>query len=190
MASASVELIVNQSTAIAQSTQAIEQLQTAEQTIVRYIHAATTWCSGQSFTAPETQLEFVASINGSTPSFEINIASNQLTVAENTSGACTFTSPQMLVSGLDPGTSGAHGSYFTIRANTPWTGGAHSPAVTYQFYTAVQVNLTVDSARRTIPSQIQTTVGDNVEIWNQEYSCQTDWVNDPPANLSGWTNPC
>jgi Tfp pilus assembly protein PilE len=190
MASASIEVIMNQSTSLAQSAQAIDELQTAEQTAVRDIHAATAWCAGQSFTAPETQLQFVAAVNGSTPSFEITIANDQLTLAENTTGTCSWTSSQILVTGLDPATSGLHGSYFTIRANTSWTGGAHSPAVTYRFYTAVQVTLTVDSARRTIPSQIQTTIGDNVEIWNQEYSCQTDWVTDPPANLTGWTNPC
>ena len=192
MASVTVEVIVNQSTSMAQSTQAIDQLQLGEENIVRDIHAATAWCAAQSFVAPETDLQFTASVNGAVPApaFDIKITNNQLEIAENTTGACSWTTYSTLVYNLDPSTTGAHASAFTIQVNTPWTGGAHTPGVTYQFYTSVTVSLTVDTPKPGASRVHYTSLGDVAEIWNQEYACQTAWANDPPTVITGWINPC
>ena len=192
MASVSVELIMNQSTGLAQSTQAIETLQLAQQSVVKDLHGLVSWCGGQSFASPETDLQFVSNINGvaTPPAFDIKISGTTLQVAENTTGTCTWATYSTVLYKLDPATTGAHGSYFSIKQNTSWTGGGHNPALVYQFDSSVYVQLSVDGPANGSRAVAKTTVAENVELWNQEYSCQNAWANDPPANLTGWTDPC
>jgi prepilin-type N-terminal cleavage/methylation domain-containing protein len=158
----SVGVLNARSNSMSQSSQAIDQLQMAEQTVVRYVHAATAFS-----TAPGAgQLQFTANIDKATAvTIAIKLStmgdgSEQLTVSK--SGNTMLT-----VSNLDPS------SNFTPTTITyPLVGG-----VTY--YVSIAVILTMDSPRYGAPNATKTTVADaDVQVWNIRYACQVAWQQD------------
>jgi hypothetical protein len=152
---------------MSQSSQAIDQLQIAEQTVVRYVHAAILFS-----TAPTaSQLQFTANIDKATSTFAIKLStmtdgSEQLTVSK--SGNTMLT-----VSNLDPS------SKFTPTTIT-------YDAVTY--YVSVAVILTMDSPHYGAPRATKTTAADaDVQVWNIRYACQVAWQQ---ATGGQGTTPC
>ncbi len=173
---ASVTVLNGRANGMSQSTQAIDQLQVAEQTIVRDVHAANSWCTpvptplyGCAATptatptgAPNPDLIFTANLNGATPTIEFKLVpgasgSQTLTMSKN-AGA-----PVTLLSNLDPS------STFTV----PNPVQVVAPnGTTYSYYTSIGVTLTMDSPRVGAPRVTKTTLADNtIEVWNVEYAC-------------------
>ena len=156
-----------------QKAQAINELQLAEQSVVRYVHAAA--CATPATptclftTATATELKFTADVNGATPVVDIKIipASHELTLSYNGNAA------QVLLTNLDSS------SAFTVPV-VPWTAG--SPSTTYQYDTRVGVSLTLDSPN-VASTKFKTTVVDpNIEAWNMEANCQEAWLQDPESS--------
>ncbi len=173
-------LLSGQSTSMEQQAQAIDELQLAEQSIVRYVHAAACAAPGTPTclftTATATELKFTADINGSAPAVDVKIvpASHTLTLSYNGGPA------QVLLTNLDSA------SAFTIPV-VPWTAG--SPSTTYQYDTRVGISLTLDTPS-VAAKKFQTTVVDpNIEAWNMEANCQQAWLQNPQASWAG-ALPC
>jgi prepilin-type N-terminal cleavage/methylation domain-containing protein len=169
-----------QTSSMSRQTQAIDQLQIAEQEVVRDIHAATTWCA----TPTSSQLSFVASLPN-TPVLQLTIGSGELTVAtgtyNKTQQTCgSWSTPaSALVSNLDAT------SAFTVSSPASWTGTVLGK--TYDYWPTIGVNLTVDTVGAHSGSVVKTTTADpTVEVWNQEYACQSSWQQDPGSG----TEPC
>ncbi len=182
----SVSVLNARSNSMSQSTQAIDQLQVAEQTVVRDVHAATSLCNSTSvfpctpFTqAPmATELKFNAVLDcalvppstcwSNPTSFDISIsrtAPYQLTITKGNSTA-------VLVSNLDT-SSGFTWKSVVFGSTT--------------YYTSIGVTLTMDSPRVGAPRVTTTTTADPiVEVSNVEYACQAAWRN---AGSTG-TDPC
>jgi len=191
----SVSVLNARSNSMSQSTQAIDQLQVAEQTVVRDVHAATSWCNPTSgspcttFTqAPTaTELKFNAVLDctlvppstcwSNPTSFDISISKTapyQLTITKGNSTA-------LLASNLDLGTD--------PKTGLPFSGFTWKSVLfgTTTYYTSIGVTLTMDSPRVGAPRITTTTTADtNVEVWNAEYACQTAWRN---AGSTG-ADPC
>jgi Tfp pilus assembly protein PilW len=180
----SVGVLNARSNSMSQSDQAIDQLQTAEQTIVRDIHAATSWCGYNptsttpilpctAFTqAPQAgKLVFNAVLDGSSwanpTSFTVQISGNQLSV---TKGTTTTVLASNLDAGTDPNTGLPYSGFTWQSVTFP----AASPNATY--YTSIGVTLTKDSPRVGAPRITRTTTADtNVEVWNSVLACQAAW---------------
>ncbi|GEM_PF-3556898 len=196
-----VKLISEQSTVMTTKTVDIDQLQTAEQTIVRDIHAADNvppatapWCygSGTSPSAtPSSELEFTANINGTTEAFDIKLSGGQLTVASSTTCAGLASAPVATLASNLTSSSGFTvagcanlGSCAPLPTTAPasWTGGS---GASYSFYPALGVSLTMSG-----PNGVSTTVADHiVDIWNVEDQCQAAWQVDPQTSPP-MTDPC
>lgn len=173
----SVGVLNSKSNTLSQSDQAIDQLQVAEQTVVRDVHAATSWCSppvGVTPSAPcttftqtptATELKFNAVLDSSTwsspTSFDIKLntmsdGSRQLTVSKNGGSAV------VLASNLDPT------SAFTIPNPVQVTVGTQQ----WSYYNYLGVTLIMDSPRYGARYTTKTTTADQqVEAWNVEYAC-------------------
>lgn len=172
---------------MAQTTDAINQQQVAEQTVVRDLHAATSWCK----TPTSSELEFAATLSGSTGAYDFKIASNKLTLGTATNCNGTFSAnPTVLLANVDTSSStpvSQQSGFFS------WPSASSAPssptAVTVNgtsYYTSLGVILTVDSPSVTAAHPKRTTVSDSViEIWNTEQQCQTAWVDDPVGS-----DPC
>lgn len=184
----SIELMSSNVSTMAQTTNAINQEQIAEQTVVRDLHSATSWC-----TSPTTsQLEFTATLNGTTKVYDFQISGNALTL--QTASSCppggTLSSATVLLTNVDTSSStpvSQQSGFFSWpsassnpSAPTPVTANGTS------FYTSLGVILTVDSPSVKAARPTRTTVSDSVvEIWNAEQQCQTAWVDDPVGS-----DPC
>jgi type II secretory pathway pseudopilin PulG len=167
---ASVTVLNGRANGMSQSNQAIDQLQVAEQTIVRDVHAANSWCTPVpnptygcatfTQTPSATDLKFTANMDGATPTVEFQITGGSLTMKKNNGAAMT------LLSNLDPT------SAFIIPTSqtTP-----PLPVVgNTTYYTSIGVTLTMDSPRVGASQMTKTTVADStVEVWNVEYACST-----------------
>lgn len=162
----SLTIVTARSDGMAQSTTAIDQLQTAEQTVVQDVHAANSWCDPvptpaygcASFTQipTATSLDFSAEVDGATNTYDfvINTTSHQLTLSENGANA------EILLTNLDPSPTLTG---FTVNSTT-------RSGTTY--YTSVGISLTVDSPTVGAPRITRTTAADSqVEAWNVEYAC-------------------
>jgi hypothetical protein len=76
-------------------------------------------------------------------------------------------------------------SAFNLANTATWTGGVSGN--TYEYWTTIGVNLTVDTTGAHSGSVVKTTTADpSVEVWNQEYACQSSWQQDPGSG----TEPC
>jgi type II secretory pathway pseudopilin PulG len=165
---ASVTVLNGRANGMSQSNQAIDQLQVAEQTIVRDVHAANSWCTpvpnpaygcATFLQAPSaTDLKFTANLDGATSTIEFQVTGSSLTMRKN------LGAPVTLLSNLDPT------SAFIIPTTqtTP-----PLPVVgNTTYYTFIGVTLTMDSPRVGAPRVTQTTVADpTIEVWNVEYAC-------------------
>jgi type II secretory pathway pseudopilin PulG len=177
----SVNLLAGTSNSLGQQARAIDQLQLAEQTIVRDVHAAT--CA-TALTIPTClltvanadELEFTADLNGGTQTVEflINTTTDNLTVSKNGGN------PVTIATTLNPTAS----SFNALTAT--WTVG--SPSVTYSYQTMVQVTLVKDSPAVSAHAGVTTVSDPSIEVWNIEDSCQSAWQQDPP-NV-GTTDQC
>jgi len=179
----SVTLVSARSNGLSQSSQAIDQLQQAEQTIVEDVHEANSWCSPvpspsygcQTLTATPTNttLTFTASQTGATNvSYKFQITGNALVMTKNNGNATT------LVSNLDTTKSG-----FTVTSVQPAGTG------TSTYYNTIGITLTMDSPKVGAPHPVVTTVADSkVEVWNVEFACSIASASDPSGSLSG--APC
>jgi hypothetical protein len=192
-----VRLLSKQSTIMTEGTVSIDQLQVAEQTIVRYIHAAapvgnatTPWCNGSSPSAtPSAELKFTARINGGTTAYDIKINGGELTVASAAncaalgSGAtlvANLTASSIFTEAGCPSTTGCPALPATPTAT--WNGGS---GATYSYYPALGVSLTISG-----PNGVNTTVADeNVDLWNVEDACQASWQIDPQTSPA-MKDPC
>jgi len=167
----SMMVVSGQTSSLSRQTQAIDELQTAEQTIVREIHAAVTWCS----TPTTSQLSFSADLPGTaSPVFDLNLSSGELTVATATScpPGGTWSASSTLASGL------SSASAFSIPPGASWTGTVTGNS--YSFWTSVGVTLTIDTPAPGGVGSVKTTVADpSVQVWNQLYTCQKAWQQDP-----------
>lgn len=156
------------------SAQAIDDLQIAEQAIVKDIHAATAWCA----TPSSTELEFMAGLAGSSEAYAINITStNELTLATAASCSSLGSAPaQVLLTNVDSAatTPVSERSGFS-QPNGP-------SAVTEagsDYYDSISVTLTVDNPSVGAYNVVRTTVGDpEVMIWNTDEQCQLAWQED------------
>jgi len=173
-----VTLISSSTSAMAEEDQAIDQLQVAEQAVVRDVHAATKWCNAPS----ASQLEFEANLDATSVAIDVALsAGGELTIAQTSSCTAAWPAPDELAANVDPSVSG-----FSLpggpRAVT-WTAGSS----TYSYITSISVNFTMDSPRTGAPHEIRTTVADPVvEIWNAELACQSNWAASP----GGGSDPC
>jgi len=162
----SVTMLSSRSNGLSQSSQSINQLQVAEQTLVQAVHAANSWCEPvpipaygcvTATAAPNTTantLTFTATMSGSTTtSYQFQITGNSLVMTKN---GTTST----LVSNLDPSSSktGFTATSVTVGSTTYWND--------------ISVILTMDSPRVGAAHVTSTTVADSdVEVWNVEYAC-------------------
>jgi prepilin-type N-terminal cleavage/methylation domain-containing protein len=168
----SVTVLNGRANGLSRSNQAIDQLQIAEETITRDVHAANSWCTplpnpangcGAFTRAPTTtDLYFTSSINGATPTIEFKLVtatgSKSLTMSTN------LGAPVTLLSNLDPS------STFTVQ-NQPVVYQAPN-GTTYDFYTSVGVVLTMDSPIANSALVTKTTLADTtIQVWNVEYAC-------------------
>lgn len=176
--SVSLTDVTKQTTSLSQSTQAIDQLQLAEENITSDVHAAVGWCSNPSASA----LDFNASLGGASPTIDITLSgttSKTLTIAVGSSGNCTSTvTTTKTVSSLDSS------SVFTptTASWTPTDGEAKQT-----FYDTVGVLLTLDSPSPSAPRPTKTTMSDPSIVANSiEYACQSAWSNEPGSGSS----PC
>lgn len=158
----SVSIITERTTGASETASAVDQLQVAEQTIVQAVHAANSWCTpvptpaygcATFTTAPTSQsLDFTAELDGGTATYVFTIANHTLTETRNGG------QPVTLLTNVDPS------SGFTADSHT------ESNGTTY--YTAVGVQLTVDSPSVTARRPVRTTAADSsVDAWNVEYAC-------------------
>lgn len=172
----SVGVLNSKSNTLSQSDQAIDQLQVAEQTVVRDVHAATSWCSPPVGVTPSTpctaftqtptssELKFNAVLDSSTwsspTSFDIKLntmsdGSEQLAITKNSTTT-------VLASNLDP-----INTKFTWNSVPVTTGGQQ-----WTYYNYIGITLTMDSPRYGAPQVTKTTTADQqVEVWNVEYAC-------------------
>lgn len=204
-----VTTISRQMSSLTAQTQAIDELQVAQQAIVKEMHAAyvppalsAPWCysyvlAGTTVYAPSatpsTELKFIAQVNGSTVAYDIKIAGSTLTVATSASpGLCAgpWSTAQTLLTNVD-----ASSGFFLAGCTTNtgcaalptappvnWTGGS---GATYSFYPSLGVNLTVDGT-----NNVKTTQSDStVDVWNVEETCQADWNSDPQTSPA-ISDPC
>jgi prepilin-type N-terminal cleavage/methylation domain-containing protein len=187
-ADAGVTLLTDQSTSLVSQTKVLDQLQLAQQSVVRDIHALTSWCA----TPTSAQLEFVADIDGGTPSFEIAVstATGDLTLAENPAGACSWTAAetQTLATGLETSAPPDGSGFVPLPAGgATWTGASgqvYPPGGGTPYFDDVGVYLAAPSGKNST-----TRISDPaVEVWNQRYLCESSWTDDPPTG--GGTSPC
>ena len=156
-------------------TQALDNLQIAQQAITRDIHAATTtWTTpalptslpSQPVTA--TSLAFAASLGGGTPTISIalNTSTHYLTVtctgvgcSPNATSSTVMTQAQ--IGNIDSST------LFTLTTKEVSNGGN-----TF-YYTAVSSSLVLDTPKVGAHQVFQTTLADpNIVVNNAEYACQ------------------
>ncbi|HTV11210.1 MAG TPA: hypothetical protein VME20_05040 [Acidimicrobiales bacterium] len=180
-----VQLLTKSASAMGQSTQAIDNLQVAEQDVVRDIHASTGWCSA--YAPPTTtELGFTANIEGGAAAYLISITSgNQLTVATATSCAGLATAKsQALLSNVDSAAT----TPSSQRSGFSQPNGPASVTVNgTQYWDTLAVTLTVDSPSVSATNPVRTTVSDPVvEIWNAEEQCQNQWITSAQAS----SDPC
>lgn len=154
----SIGFVQSDSAQVAQQTQAIDQLQSAEELLTRDIHAATSWVNPPT----ATSLDFVASLSPNSATINATISGNTLSVTSTVNGTTTQVAN---LSNLDatPGDSTFSPSVcqVTLGANT------------VSYYVAVGVNLTVDTPRPNAPQLTRTTFSDShVEAWNVLYAYQ------------------
>jgi prepilin-type N-terminal cleavage/methylation domain-containing protein len=165
----SVTVLNSRANGLSQSAQAIDQLQIAEETIARDVHAANSWCTppangcAVATSAPTTKdLDFTASLNGTTPNIEFKLVtasgSKSLTMSKN------FATPVTLLSNLDLS------STFTVQ-NPPLKVVAPN-GTPYYFYTSIGVTLTMNSPVGTALHATKTTLADTtIVVWNVEFAC-------------------
>jgi Tfp pilus assembly protein PilV len=183
----SVTVLNGRSNGMSQSNQSIDQLQVAEQLIVRDLHAAkasawysTTACTGTASTSlpstgtstpvPSYPFSFVVALPHS-PCVEVNLASNQLTVI-TAGGGQTVVSNLTSSSALTPD-------------QVTWTPTDGKPTETFTISTSVV--LTTESPRLNAPHEVSTTISDpEVVVFNGVYACETYWTNNPGSG----TSPC
>jgi hypothetical protein len=168
---ATITMVSARTTGLSESTQAIDQLQIAEETITRDVHTVYTWSSAPT----ASSLDFTASLNNGSPTVAITLTgttSKTLTIVTN--GATTQT-----LTNLDPA------STFTVNTSASWTssgGTSEGP-----FYYSVGVTLTMDSPRVSAPRPTKTTVSDpTIIVNNVEYQCASAWSSAPGTGSS----PC
>jgi prepilin-type N-terminal cleavage/methylation domain-containing protein len=157
---ASVGVLTARSSDLSESSQAINQLQIADQTLVTDLHASTGFytssCSGtliSNFTVPTnySKIYFTVDLDGSTPCVVVTLSNNTLTVTNGSANSVT-------VSNLDS-TSSISVSCTTDGSST--------------YCTSADVTLKLDSPRAGAPHAKQTILADpSVGIWNQEYACE------------------
>lgn len=168
--SASVTIVNRQSVGLSSSSQAIDQLQVAEESVVQDLHAATAWytssgCSTSTSTPSEDNLHFTADVYGATPCVSVTLSSGTLTVTSAVGGK---TRSQVSVSDLDSTSAVTPGA--AISAGSP----------SQSFTDRLSVVLTMDSPRPGAPHETQTTVSDPTVIaFNIEYACKAAWAISP-----------
>lgn len=143
------------------STQSLDTLQVAEQTVIRDVHAAmpTSTHPGGFSTASSTELAFEAALNNATPTVDIKISNQTLTVT-TTLGAKTTT--QVLLRNVDASSAFAVDRSCTVTLPGP-------SSTTYD--TDIGVTLTQDSPSVTAIRPTKTTVAaPNVQAFNVQYA--------------------
>lgn len=164
----SLSIITERTTGATETAQAVDQLQVAEQTVVQAVHAADSWCTPvpspaygcAAFTSPPTatSLDFTAKLDGTTATYVFTLSAVDHVLTESKDGG----TPVTLLTNVDPS------SGFTVVSHTEANG------TTY--YTAIGIDLTVDSPSVTAPRPVRTTAADSsVEAWNVEFACSA-WV--------------
>ncbi len=159
---ASINIVSNQQVQVTAQTQAIDQLQTAEETLTHDLHAVASWQSPPT----ATSLNFVASLPTSSsptnaPVISATIAGSTLTVTSTVNGVTTKVAN---VTGLDSAYSGF----------SPWDCRTVTLAGnTVNYYVAVSVRLTMDGPKHGGAPGTRTSVSDShVQAWNILWSWQ------------------
>ena len=184
-ASVGVGTLTSQSARLSQMTQAIDQLQLAQQTVVQDLHAAT--CVAPTIPtcvfllAGSTELKFTADLKGAIPTIDLKISSNTLTMSKNGGSVTT------LATNLD-GASKFVVNPPTAGSPTPGQWSIASPATSFTYDTVVQVLLVKDSPKVSANALKTTAADPTVVLWNILYDCEAALQQDPPT--AGTSDPC
>ena len=158
----SINVVSKQQSQVSAQTQAIDQLQTAEEALTHDLEAVSSWQTPPT----ATSLTFVASLptagsSSNAPTINAAISGTTLNITSTVNGVTTTVAK---VSGIDPTYSGF----------SPWECRTVSLAGnTVNYYVAVSVRLTVDGPRYGAAPGTKTSVSDShVQAWNVLWAYQ------------------
>jgi Tfp pilus assembly protein PilW len=185
----SITVVQERQVAVTASTQALDNLQVAQEALTSDLHAAQTWTTpalpttapSQPVTASWTGsgtcgvnygLNFTASLNNATATIAVclNTVTHVLTVTCTGAAACPGTGSgpilQTQVANIDSSSSVT----FTTKEVSTTQGGVTTNAF---FFTTIATTLILDSPRVGAPRVTKTTLtSPNLEVYNTEYACQ------------------
>jgi hypothetical protein len=167
----SITVIQKQSVAVGDRTNALNNIQLAQEAITRDLHAVSTWNTpAPTSTTPvtATTLNFTASLDGQTPT--INIALNTTTHA--LAITCTDASAPTACNGNNLSIANIDSStVFTLTASEV-TNSNNTPANAF-YFTNISSVVTLDTPSVTAPRKFQTTLTEpNLVPFNILYACQ------------------